>query len=569
MKIPKEKLDFFEGLYRNALEKQSELYENMRKSLAQYNGDSEKDHIYGSNACRNITYELIESQISTDIPKPKISGFIQNEKKIKNSKRVEMLLERLRDRLPFEKMNDIDERYTYIYGGSVWFVEWDDSLTVGKDRGEVRISNRSPSDFVGQPGIYEINDMEYCFLVFDTTAEDIARRYSLPEYELMSLESGSEDAVTLIVCYYKNEKGRVSRFIWSGDKILSDTDDFYARKSRVCTRCGHSESSCMCGESAVFKTVSEKYEMLPEDVILPDGTLVKKGTLVEYYIPKSFPIVIRKNTSGENSLLGQSDCTFIRPQQLEINRILSRVHEKLMMAGVYPYKPDGCQFRFDNSVGGKVLNLRPGESPQQFGVLDTTPDISKDLEFIDRSYEAAKKILGISDTYLGGNDDTATSGRAKELQIAQAEGRLTSKRVMKNAAYADVDRLVFELYLAYADEKRSVFRRDAFGRVENDSFCRYDFLELDEKTKEYFYDDGYLFAVEETLPAKGDRESLWKYNLENYLAGSFGEVGSSQSIARYWAAQATVGYPHASENAAVFDTERDNGRESLPSYAKP
>lgn len=560
MKPEKDRLAFFSSLYENAREKQDELFERMKKAYAQYRGE---DTVYGTkqaSTVRNITYELIEGQVSTDIPRPCVTGRTKSEKREKNAHRIELLLSGLRDKLPFEKMNDMDERYTYIYGGSVLFAEWDEGLRFYGEDGGVRVVSRSPLDFVGQPGIYEVEDMEYCFLIFDTTREDLIRRYGADPGTEWAEEDN--DAVRVIVCYYKNEKGQISRFLWSGDRILSDIDDFYARKFRICSRCGKSEGLCTC-EKPAWSLVSQEEEILREDVPLADGRVLPAGSHLPRYRPKHFPLVVRKNTSLEKSLLGQSDCFFIASQQREINQVLSRIHEKLMMAGVYPYKPDDCQFRYDNTVGGKVLNLRPGESSSRFGVLDTTPDITRDLVYIQNTYEDAKRILGLSDSYLGGDEESTVSGKARAIQVAQSEGRLSSKRVMKNAAYAELDRRIFELYLAYADEPRGVSEKDAFGKVQNDAFCRYDFIEQDPVSGRYFYDDAYLFSVDTSLPSRDERTTLWKYNLDNYKEGGFGPVGSDKALARYWAIQERCGYPGAKSCWGFFESSPETGELTL------
>lgn len=606
------KLAYFSSLYENAREKQAALYDAMRKAFAQYRGESA---FYGekqAGTIRNITYELIEGQVSTDIPRPQVTGKESNERKNNNARKIELLLAGLRDELPFEKMNDLDERYTYIYGGSIFLAEWDESISRplpegGEAVGGVRILSLSPLDFVGQPGIYEIDDMDYCFLVFETTRSDIRRRYGPvkekptatsnllpkrlkeamkkpvaepagePAVEMAiespvrpqaSLPDACDEAVEVIVCYYKDGAGRIGRFLWSEDQVLSDIEDFYARKRKICRHCGREEGLCDCA-SPDFALVSEEEEILTHDIVRADGSVLAAGTRLLRYRPHRFPVVVRKNTSLERSLIGQSDCHFIAPQQREINEVLSRLHEKLMMAGVYPFKPDDCQFRYDNSVGGKVLNLRPGETPDQFGVLDTTPDIAKDLEYIAATYEDAKRILGLSDSYLGGNEGQILSGRARSILVAQSEGRLSSKRVMKNAAYAELDRLIFELYLAYADEPRAVYEKDAFGHVHKDAFSRYDFLVQDPVTGVYRYDDAYLFSVDTSLPAKDDRPTLWKYNLENYESGSFGAVGSHQALTRYWAIQERCGYPGAKECLSFFIKEEADSALSSSREAKP
>ncbi len=562
MKVSENKVAFFDGLYRAAKEKQAYLFDRLDKAYAQYCGSKDTDGGRPAETVRNITYELIESQISTEIPLPTVSVAGASLCKERNARRVEALLTSLRDKLPFEKINDMDERYTYIYGGSVFLVEWDDSLSNYGEVGGVRVTGLSPRQFIPQPAVTSLEEMEYCFLVFETTSDELSRRFGVAEDVGASFEEGEgEDTVTMVVAFYKNERGLVSRFIWSGERMLSDTDDYYARKTRFCPTCGKSKSLCSCGEERIL-LASEEYELAKETLMTASGKRIEKGSRLSFYRPKHFPIVIRKNISAEDSCIGQSDCLAIRPQQLEINKILSRVHEKLMMAGVFPYKPDDCHFRYDNSVGGKVLNLRPGETPERFGVLDTTPDISQDLAYIARVYDDAKRILGISDAYVGKDEESSKSGKAREIQVAQSEGRLVSKRVMKNAAYAELDRLIFEMYLAYADEPRAILFRDGYGNVESDAFCRYDFLEYDAAKDAFVYDDGYLFSVASEKPLKDEREPLWQYNLDNYREGGFGEVGKPDTLARYWAAQLYCGYPGARENLAHFSSEASSDRKS-------
>jgi len=232
----------------------------------------------------------------------------------------------------------------------------------------------------------------------------------------------------------------------------------------------------------------------------------------------------------------------------------------MMMSGVFPYKPDDCHFRYDNSVGGKVLNLRPGEAASRFGVLDTTPNITQDLKYVEAIYKDAKRILGITDAFVGGDELTTQSGKARQIQVERSEGRLVSKRVMKNAAYADIDRLIFELFLAYADEPRTLIYRDGYGNAESDAFCRYDFLVYDSQLDAYVYDDAYLFSVAAEKPDKDEREALWKENLTNYKEGCFGEVGCAETLAKYWQAQEHCGYPGAKDNRSYFAKELERNR---------
>ena len=123
-----QKLEFFKTLYKCAEDAYAHKLEAFDRAMKQYKGSTEID---GSDEAaitvRNITYEIVESQVSSDIPSPKADATSYSEKRGRNATSIERLCRSVRDRLPFDEMNDIDERYTYIYGGSVWYVDWDNS----------------------------------------------------------------------------------------------------------------------------------------------------------------------------------------------------------------------------------------------------------------------------------------------------------------------------------------------------------------------------------------------------------------------------------------------------------
>lgn len=571
-----DRLSFFKELYRKNRDKQAALFLRLERHLAQYKGAKEIDgSAEAASVVRNITYELIESQVSTQIPAPCAEAKHYTEQNDRNAKAIERLCLQLRNELPFEKLNDLDERYTYIYGGSVWLVEWDNSLLYRGVTGGVRVSCLNPMDFVPEAEVYDIEDMEYCFLRFDTTKNAIIRRFSLDEEEAAGLSSDGddEDVLEMVVCFWRNDDGYISQFVYSGDTVLSDLEDYYARKTQKCRRCEKKRLLCTCEAPSLY-WANEEEEMLSEDILLSDGRVipaysptVQNGecgeqlspTRLPYYRPRRFPIVIRKNTSEEKSLLGQSDCEFIRPQQQQINKIESRILQKLMRSGITPILPDDAELTLDNSIFGQVIKLRTGDERERYGVLDTTPAIAQDIEQSERLYQHAKRIIGITDSYLGMSDSTAQSGYAKQIQVQQAAGRLDSKRKMKQAAYADLDRILFEFFLAYADEPRPLSYRDAFGKPHHTAFNRYDFLLYDEESGRYTYDDGFLFSVDQNGALEQQRDALWQKNLENLQAGTLGDPGDPATLLHYWQCQERAHYPYARENVEYFRaiTERE------------
>ena len=598
------KLAFFQDLYNEARSYSDKLYEKLNQNIEQYKGSKKIDGSeVDAKQVRNITYELVESQVTSYLPTPAVSPKMYNDRNERNAKSIETLLRNKRNELPFEKLNDIDERFNPIYGGSIWLIEWDNSITTHNTVGDVKISCLSPKKFTGQPNIYDVKEMEYCFIEFETTKEDIVRKYGVaPEVadETESEENSDDKTATLYVCYYKNDADKVCQYIWSADTELSDIEDYYARKRYVCKKCGKRKEICSC-EKGDYELQNEGYEELEEDIILTDGEIlpamspvikdgqvvtetVKQQAILEdgsvaledingvklpmmvdvqvpkmektklpFYTPNILPIVIRKNTSEEDSLLGQSDVEFIRPQQQAINKIESRIVEKLMGSGVFPIVPEEFNGEIDNSIWKKVFRAKPSTF-NMFGRVDLQVDITRDIAQSDRLYDQAKRILGISDSYQGQYDASAQSGKAKQIQVNQAAGRLDSKRQMKNAAYAEIDQIIFQYYLAYADEPRPASYKDAMGRTQNCMFNRYDFIERDE-AGEYYYNDEYLFSTDATVDVERNRETLWQENRINFQQGAYGDPTQLTTLLIFWLNMEKAHYPWAHDNVERIKEE--------------
>ena len=356
----------------------------------------------------------------------------------------------------------------------------------------------------------------------------------------------SDETATVVVCYYRGEDEEISRFVFSGKAQLEDSVGYYRRRDGQGRPLDAEEPSRII-------PLSDGSSIAPETPILLRDTVVGVKTRLPYYLPREFPIVIRKNTSADRRLFGQSDCEYIRPQQQQINKVESRIMQKLMRAAVTPIVPEDAVISVSNSVFGQVIRLRPGESAAQYGKVDTTPDISQDVLEAERLYDHAKRIVGISDTYQGMDVNSGNmSGFARQLQVSQAAGRLESKRRMKNAAYAAIDRLIFLHYLAFADEVRELAYRDAWGRMQNLTFNRYDFYRKSELDGSFTVDDGYLFSAEVGVASETGREAVWEKNLQNFREGTLGDVSDPHTLCLDWQLQERAHYPYAEDQAEFF-----------------
>ena len=251
----KARLEKFKELYESALLAAEANHDRFNRHMEQYLGSDEIDgSTERATVVRNITYEVIESEINADIPVPKVDTSCYSSERERNARAVERLSSALRSRLPFEELNDRDERYTYIYGGSIFYVEWDSTQTDSAGEGSVRVHLLSPLDFIPQPSIESVEDMEYCFLRFTTTRGELISKYGAKEEELAlaeceylaDVDDPMGDTVAVIVCFYKDEEGRVGKFIFSGDLALLDMPDYYKRKSAFCKKCHQPLTLCEC-----------------------------------------------------------------------------------------------------------------------------------------------------------------------------------------------------------------------------------------------------------------------------------------------------------------------------------
>lgn len=612
MRIEGKKIEFFPSLYDDWKERQKDLYDKLNQHMEQYQGSKKIDSATtaaDATVVRNITYELIEAQIDTRKPSPIITPKNPLKSHIRYARNAVEYLKLQMDEQPFEEMNDIDERRTYIYGGSAWLVEWDNTYRTHNEIGRPEVKCLNPMDIVGQPGVHYVQDMDACFVKYNTTREDVMARYDVTLEVAEKTEADTEtdtddDTVTVVVCWYRDEYGNVCKYVFSDNTELEDIDDYWSRKREVCETCGKDklltdgeDGKCTCGGK--FIRQNEEYEELTHDILTTDGRTIPamipvyengrvkmetvkqpvidkmgnpvfdndenglpvmqmqeieqpimKQNRIKWYKPTMIPIVIRKNTSQEDSLLGQSDCEYIRPQQQEINKLESRIQRMLTHSSVSAVMPQDAAIarQADDGVFDSVIRLQPGENKGMFGIIDTTPDISSYAMQSDRLYDQAQRLLGVTDSFMGQADTTATSGVAKQVQIQQSAGRLASKKIMKAASRQELFQIVIQMATAYADEPRSISVQDEFGFTSGSQFNPKDFLEEDEYTGEWYYDLGYTFAADISGGVETQSEQRWAQIAQDYASGLYGDPSRIDTRLRMWMDREEAGYPGAHRN---------------------
>lgn len=290
-----------------------------------------------------------------------------------------------------------------------------------------------------------------------------------------------------------------------------------------------------------------------------DGQPAMAPTMVPFYKPDLFPIILQRSVSVYGKLLGNSDVDVIQDQQNTVNRMEQKIIDRLVKAGSRITLPDKANLRTDPEDGERWY-IGSAADKAMIGLYDFKGDLQYELLYLANVYEEARQILGITDSFQGRADTTATSGKAKEFSAAQAAGRLESKRTMKNAAYAAIFELMFKFALAYSDEPRPVSYKDFKGQSRYEEFNRYDFLERD-PDGQWYWNDQFLFSCDTSAPLASNREAMWQETRQNLQTGAFGDPSQLETLVLFWAKMEELHYPGAGTTKAFLEEKLERERQ--------
>ncbi len=633
-------------LSRNETQYQSELADmDTRESL--YDGCrkvtpvAKKDKPTETPYVRNICSELIESQVNSNIPAPKVTARRKEDEHL--AKMIEDMLRNELDRLPFETMNDQQERTVPIQGGACMLVEWDNTKRTHTTIGELSVTQLHPKQVIPQDGVTtRIEDMDYIILKVPQTKGYIRRKYGVDVKDLAEenpdIRGDGEDGVaydmvTQYIAYYRNDAGGIGLYSWVGDTELEDLDDYQARRLRKCAKCGAIEPAeanpmdeptldgtmpgiangielpddmdpktqkvsagsrrkvCPYCGSTKWEDAEEDFEEILVPITLSDGRVIpgevskeipsetnfdQNGTplmetilvptKIPYYKPDIYPIIMQKNVSKFGKFLGGSDIDRIKDNQNFTNRLSAKISDKLNDAGSYMTRPANCTVKSGPGEMKEVI-LANAADKQMLDVVNMEGDIGQDMAFRNQVYEEARQNIGITDSFQGRRDPTATSGKAKEFSAAQSAGRLESKRIMKNAFYADLFEAMFKFKLAYTDEPRPVVSKDAHGETVYKDFNRYDFLRQDD-AGEWYWNDQFLFSVDTTAPLASNREAMWQETRMNFESGAYGDRSQLRTLILFWTKMQMLHYPGASDTVEYLQEELNRQQQEQQAMMK-
>lgn len=585
------------------------------RSVAQDPNSSYSPSKKASNV-RNIVYELIESQVDSSIPMPKVRAIHPEDEEL--AKKLEHYLENKIKTTKLPLLNDMMERNVPVQGGDFFHVQWDANAGLHSQIGDIKVSEIHPKKLIPQPGMVEIEAMDYFFVqelytkkkvkaIYGVSVEDCGNDYTDLAGEQSSTASINSDIVTVNTAYYHNEHGGVGIFVWCDTEVLLDLDDYEARYLDHCAKCGAVMQNGVCPEcgSKKVKKMPEEYEEMAEGMEVKTSYPMADGTFsrnidpfteeeapqmdengqpvmdemgqpvmemrkvkrkIPYYKPNIYPVVLRKNITQNDRLLGGSDVAVIIDQQDTVKKLGSKINEKLLKGGSFVTLPTGIDVeKTDKEL--KILRVRNAADKSLIDVINVQPNVQNDLSYEETNYNWAKSALGITDSFQGKFSSSEVSGTARQYAINQAAGRLESKRTLKNEAFAKLYEYMFKFWLAYSDQSSAIISTDSNGAANYDEIDRHEFLKID-SAGEFYWDDEFLFETDPTSTLMQNREALWNQTDLKLQSGAFGPVGDLETARAYWTIQKANGYPNAAIILNIIE-QRIKEQQEMAQQAMP
>lgn len=547
-----------------------------RNSL--YNGDgkiiNKKTGAEVQAEChQNIVFELIEAQINNAIPEPMVTVHLAEDSQ--RALTISNYLSNEMHRQSAIKVNDRAERGTLKNGYHFYHIEWDNSGKNNSGYGCLKLTDCPAGTVYLQPGITDFEDSEYVYIEKVATIQSIKRVYGVT----LAPDTEGTDVATIVICYYLNEDGDLGRTIFAkaSQQIISEDQYFELRRVAVCADCEEPiinlDNPCPVCSSERFKFKILEYETATEPIYsgsieenararaelaaqnLPDDPyagltkIVDIGDKIPFYHIRELPVVMRLSISTDESIYGKSDIDMIEQNQDTLNRITTKESENILKAGSFVTYPKGVNIPADDST----LKLVPISDPRlinAFTVQTIQANMQQDDIYAQRMYQYGRAALGITESFQGKHDTTATSGKAKQMAAAQAAGRLESKQRMKVQAYGDIYRKQFKFLLAYADETQYYVKRNSDGDILQLEFNRYMFLKRNEKTGQLYWDDNFIIEAD-NASLISNKQEMWQVITQQFMSGSLGNAQDPSVIKLYWDIMKQLQFPFA---AAILNS---------------
>ena len=538
------------------LAKWRKAYEGILNALKQDGTESERK----SRQLRKLAFELVESKIDNTTPMPKMQARYKTDLPLVNI--TEHYLKFEVDRILTKYENDRSERCTYVDGTGWYKVHWDPFDSTHERSGDIKLSFYTVDEITPQPGVRDYKQLEY---IFEHGKVSTSKLYDL--YGRLINPGTEGNLVDIISCYYLNENHIVGLFIWAPKsmQVICSEESWQIRKLRTCTNCESvipQATICgLCGGTS-FKYKDATVETLEEDIMeiynpyevgetdnvderdhYQAKVFLSKGTEIPFYQIHQLPFVPRPAISSMDSIYGISEVKMVLEEQDGINKVLTKALDKTLKSGAVVTKPDRLKIS-DEDDTFKVVGVRSAEEASMVNAKQILADTTGDMTIAAVLYDNAKSASGITNSFQGQRDTTATSGKAKEFAAAQSAGRIESLRIMKSAAFAGIYELIFKYLLAFSDESRKFVNTLPDGKTQEEAWNKYMFLSKDKFGNVYYRDD-FTFGTDVASTLSQNRVQMWQETQDKFINGALGNLADPRTLKLYWNIMDSLQYPLA------------------------
>lgn len=514
-----------------------------------------------SRQLRKMCYEMVESKIDNSIPMPKMKPRYKTDLPLVDI--TENYLKYEVDGIFSKFVNDRSERSTYIDGTS-WYKVWWDSLSNTHCRsGDVKIDCCTVDQIVPQPGVQDYRQLEY---IFERRDVSLSRLYDLYGRVITPIAQDT-NVIEVISCYYLNSNRIVGLFMYAPHslQVICNEESWQIRKLRTCTKCGtinpQGDICRLCGNTH-FKYKDATEEILEDDLMeiynpyeagetededekdhYVSRVFLSKGTTIPFYQVRQLPFIPRPAISSINSIYGMSEVQVVLDEQDAINKVLTKAVDKTLKSGSILTKPERMKLsNVDDTM--KVLGVRTTEEAAMIQSKQIIADTSQDMAMASILYENGKTASGVTESFQGARDTTATSGKAKQYAAAMTAGRIESLRVMKTAAFAGLYELVLKFLLAFSDEPRKFVRILPDGSSKEECWNKYMFLDKDKYGNIYYRDD-FQFDSDPASTLSQNRVQMWQETQDKFIQGAMGAPNDPRTLKLFWNIMDSLQYPLA------------------------
>jgi hypothetical protein len=547
------------------IEKSRKAYLGTLKAL---NRDGEESKREGRQL-RKMIFELVESKVDNSIPMPKMQARYKTDLPVIDI--TEHYLKFEMDRILTKYINDKSERSTYVDGTGWYKVCWDSMNSTHKRSGDVMLDFFTIDQITPQPGVDNYKELEY---IFERKEVSMSRIWDLYG-RLIKPSNETNNMVEIISCYYLNENHIVGLFIWAPStmQVICNEEDWQIRKLRRCKNCDTINpiaTECkLCGHTK-FEYSNAMEEILDEDLQeiynpydvgetndpkkkdeYKSRLFASKGTEIPFYHVRQLPFVPRPAVSAMDSIYGISEAFINIEGQDMYNKVMTKAVDKTLKSGAVVTKPQKMKIGDDDETF-KIFGVKSAEEAQQVQAKQIVADTSQDILIAQLMYNDSKSASGVTDSFQGKQDSTATSGKAKQYAAAMSAGRIESLRVMKSAAFAGVYELIFKYLLAFSDEQRKFVRILPDGSKEEQCWNKYMFLDKDD-AGQYYYRDDFIFGTDAASTLSQNRVQMWQETQDKFIQGALGNPADPRTMKLFWHMMEEFQYPLAKTAVAGIE----------------